>query len=221
MSRRNLSDELADRVRRMVVGGEIDEGSRINEVHLAAELDVSRTPLREALARLASEGLIRHVPRRGFFVHKPDPEEVEHLYIMRAILDPAALRLAGVPSSAQLVRLERLNIEILTAREDPATIIDLDDQWHLELLAHCSNYILIGQIQHFMRRTRSLEYAYMKEHSNVEVAVREHRRIQDALDRKEVAEAAQILHQNMQSAVPELLKWLASRSAAVIVEPKT
>ena len=216
MKRKNLSDELADHIRRLVVEGELPEGERINEVHLAAQLDVSRTPLREALSRLASEGLIKNVPRKGFYVHEPAPEEVEHLYIMRAILDPAALRLAGVPSPAQLDRLERLNEKILAAKGKPAAIIDLDDQWHLELLAHCSNFILIELIEQFMRRTRSLEFAYMEEHANVEVAVREHRRIQAALEENDLEKAAEILHQNMQSAVPALLDWVKARTSKSI-----
>ena len=94
--RPNLNDELAQSVRRMILDGSLAPG-RVNEVHLAAALGVSRTPLREALMRLVSEGALTSIARRGFFVAALSVEEVEQLYPIRAILDPAALRLAGIP----------------------------------------------------------------------------------------------------------------------------
>lgn len=211
--RNNLSDELADQIRQMIVEGKLIAGERINEVHLAAELEVSRTPLREALMRLASEKLVVSIPRRGFFVYQPTPDEVEQLYKIRAILDPAALRMAGVPSSAQIERLEKLNKKIEAAGGNPGKIIDLDDRWHLELLAHCDNLILIDLITQFMKRTRSLEYAYMKTHSNVDTMLGEHRKMIDMLKRGDVDGAADTLFQNMQSAVPALIDWLKKRNA--------
>ncbi|MFK7847474.1 MAG: GntR family transcriptional regulator [Rhodothermales bacterium] len=211
--RNNLSDELADRIREMIASGTLKAGDRINEVHLAAELEVSRTPLREALSRLDSEKLIVSIPRRGFFVHQPTPEEIEQLYIIRAILDPAALRMAGQPSDAQLDRLEKLNEQILKAKGDPGEIINLDDQWHFELLSHCKNEILLDMIAQFIKRTRSLEYAYMKEHANVETTVSEHRKMIAALREKDVEGAADVLHQNMQSAVPALIAWVRNQLA--------
>ena len=77
--RPNLSDDLATRLRTMVVEGELPAGERVNEVHLAARLGVSRTPLREALSRLASEGAVTSVPRLGFFVCPLTAEEVDRL----------------------------------------------------------------------------------------------------------------------------------------------
>ena len=210
--RNNLSDEIADHIRQMIVNGELKAGERINEVHLAAKLEVSRTPLREALSRLASEKLIISVPRKGFFVYEPTAEEIEQLYIIRAILDPAALRLAGKPSDEQLQKLEQLNEKISSVRGKPGKIIDLDDQWHLELLAHCDNQILLDLISQFMKRTRSLEYAYMKQHENVDTMLSEHNRMMSLLRKGSVDEAADVLHQNMQSAVPALIAWVKNRS---------
>ena len=63
--RQNISEELANTVRQMIVDGIIPAGSRINEVHLARDLGVSRTPLREAIARLMRENAVVAVPRVG------------------------------------------------------------------------------------------------------------------------------------------------------------
>ena len=63
-----MSNDLANSLRDMIIDGDLAPGKRLNEVHLAAELGVSRTPLREALSRLAAEGDVVSVPRHGFFV---------------------------------------------------------------------------------------------------------------------------------------------------------
>jgi DNA-binding GntR family transcriptional regulator len=96
--RDNLSHTVATRLRHLIVDGQLAAGQRINEVHLSQQLGVSRTPLREALARLAQEGALRSVPRIGYFVRPLAIDEFEQLYDIRPILDPEALRLTGLPS---------------------------------------------------------------------------------------------------------------------------
>src|SRR4051812_30166736 len=76
----NLSDALVIELRNQIVDGRLPAGERINEVHLAQALGVSRTPLREALARLAHEGALRAVPRIGYFVRPLTLEELEQIY---------------------------------------------------------------------------------------------------------------------------------------------
>src|SRR5256885_11811966 len=98
--RDNISHTVAIELRNMIVDGRLPAGERINEVHLSKQLGVSRTPLREALARLNQEGALRHVPRIGYFVRPLTLEEFEQIYPIRQLLDPEALRLAGLPSPA-------------------------------------------------------------------------------------------------------------------------
>src|SRR5437763_16377002 len=100
--RGNISEELANTIRRMVVDGAIPAGSRINEVHLARDLGVSRTPLREAIARLVREDTLVAVPRVGAFVKPLSVDEFDQIYSIRNLLDPEALRIAGMPSQQQL-----------------------------------------------------------------------------------------------------------------------
>ena len=198
-NRANLSHEIAALLRDQIIDGELEAGQRLNEVHLAEQLGLSRTPLREALTRLDGEGFVEQAPRRGFFVRALDPEEIDSLYGIRAILDPAALALAGLPDVATLDRLEALNVAIGEA-EDPAQVIDLDDQWHLGLLSHCPNLILPDQIGQFMRRTRRYEHAYMRQEGHVQVALDEHRRILKALRNQDLEAGCRALRDNMQSA---------------------
>src|SRR5437016_5536138 len=158
--RDNLSDALANELRNRIVDGRLPAGERINEVHLSAALGVSRTPLREALNRLALEGALINRPRIGYTVRPLTLEEFEQVYDVRPLLDPEALRLAGLPSPEGLKRLRALNRRIEHAR-DPDTVISLDDEWHLELIAPCPNKVLIELVELMIHRTRRYEIALM------------------------------------------------------------
>lgn len=209
-TRRNLSAELADRLREEIMTGALEPGTRLNEVHLAARWQVSRTPLREALSLLASEGFVFVAPRRGYSLPALSVEGMRELYRVRLVLDPAALAEAGLPEAAQLERLEEINLRIEAARR-PVRIVDLDDVWHETLLSHLDNPLLLDVIRRFMRRTRPYEYAYMREHGHAAAAVREHRRIAAALRAGRLAAAVRALRANMESAIPALTAFLEAR----------
>ena len=211
--RENLSDVLAMRLRNMVVDGELAEGSRINEVHLAARLGVSRTPLREALARLAQEGALGNVPRIGWFVRPLTLEEFQQIYPIRSYLDPEALRLAGLPPAERIEHLELLN-RAIGRTDDPDRIIALDDEWHLELIADCPNQVLLDLIGQFIRRTRRYEVALMRERRNVAVATSNHCDIVAALRRGDLDSACAELRNNLSTGFEPIAAWLRDRNQA-------
>jgi DNA-binding GntR family transcriptional regulator len=95
LERLNLAEELANFVREMIVDGRLPAGGRVNEVHLAARLKVSRTPLREALSRLASEALVSTHSGRGVVVTEVSTERVSELFEVRQALEEQAARLAA------------------------------------------------------------------------------------------------------------------------------
>jgi DNA-binding GntR family transcriptional regulator len=212
LSRNNLSDTAADALRTMIVDGRLPAGERINEVHLSQKLGVSRTPLREALARLAQEGALNNIPRLGFFVRPLTLEEFEQIYDIRPILDPEALRLAGIPDAKRIEQLEKLNRKLAAAR-DAETAIALDDEWHLELLAECPNRVLVEFIQNIILRTRRYEIALMREAPNVRRASEDHAHILTALRRNDLPGACAALKHNMQSGRAPIVKWLKRREA--------
>ena len=201
----------ADVVRSMIIEGRLSDGARINEVHLAAELGLSRTPLREALSRLVAEGALTVRPRLGFFVKPLSVAEFEQLYDIRPLLDPEALRLAGIPAAAALVRLERMNATL--AVRTGAAAVELDDAWHLELIAGCPNKVLIALIENIILRTRRYELALMRESRNVAAASVDHADILDALRAGDLSAACRVLKQNMQSGKAPIIEWLRAREA--------
>ena len=210
LDRPNLSEALVVTLREMIVDGRLPAGERLNEVQLAASLGVSRTPLREALGRLAAEDALTSSPRIGYSVRPLTIEEFQQIYPIRAILDPEALRLSGVPPARRLARLEALNREISGAG-DPEEVITLDDAWHLELIAACPNRVLIGLIEQFMRRTRRYETALMRERRNVRGATDDHKRILAALRAGHLGRACEALRRNLQSGIEPVVTWLKTR----------
>ena len=208
--RNNLAEEVANLVREMILDGRLPAGERINEVHLSTQLGVSRTPLREALSRLVNEGALRDEPRRGFFVKPLTAEEVRAIYPIRSILDPAALRLAGIPSAPQIDRLREINRR-LAATTDPAEAVRLDDELHLQLVAGCPNPVLIELIEQFMWRTRRYELGLMRKRVNMATSVAAHERIFTALEAGDLDLACRELEGNMSRGERPILEWLAKR----------
>jgi DNA-binding GntR family transcriptional regulator len=197
----------------MIVDGELAPGERINEVHLSQQLGVSRTPLREALARLAHEGALDTIPKIGHFVRALSVDEIEQLYQIRPLLDPEALRLAGIPSKERIDRLRDLN-ESIADKKDPDEIINADDEWHIELVSDCPNKILLDLIRQFIRRTHRYEVTLMRESANVAMATKNHRTILAALKRHELDAACAALRSNLESGREPITAWLKAREAA-------
>ncbi|WP_217214866.1 GntR family transcriptional regulator [Streptomyces sp. AC550_RSS872] len=93
---RGLAVQMVETLRERLLSGQIASGTRINEVELARELNISRGPLREAIRQLVSEGLLVHRPNKGAVVFEAEPDEVEALFELRSALETAAARLAAV-----------------------------------------------------------------------------------------------------------------------------
>jgi DNA-binding GntR family transcriptional regulator len=213
LRRLNVSETVAGAVRAMIVDGRLAPGERINEVRLSEALGVSRTPLREALNRLAAEGAVASTPAIGYSVRPLSLEEFGQLYDIRPLLDPEALRLAGLPSAARLARLDSLNRRFAAAR-DAETAITLDDEWHLELIAACPNRVLAEMIETLMLRTRRYEVALLRERPNRLRAGDDHDQILAALRAGDLPAACAALKINMQSGREPIVTWLTARAQA-------
>jgi DNA-binding GntR family transcriptional regulator len=92
--RQSLTSAVADRLRDQIIRGEIPEGSQLRQNTIAAQYRVSRIPVREALRQLDAEGLITIVPNRGALVPELLPDDIEELFSIRALLEPAVLKVS-------------------------------------------------------------------------------------------------------------------------------
>lgn len=106
----SLHDEVAAQLRDRIFAGELMPGTFLDEVKLAQEMKISRTPLREALKVLTAEGLVRHEPRRGSFVNEVTAADLEEIFPVIALLEGQCARLAADHATeADLEALEALH----------------------------------------------------------------------------------------------------------------
>ena len=115
---RNSSDVAAEVIREAIVDGRLAPGARLKEEGLARELGISRTPVREALLLLQTEGLVDAAPNRGATVRVHDADELEDLYQLRALLEGYAARRAATRVSEEVVQQLWASCDRFDARTD-------------------------------------------------------------------------------------------------------
>jgi len=105
----SFADQVEEALRQQILSGRHAPGDRLNEVEIAGELGVSRGPVREAMQRLARDGLVEVKPHRGAFVRNLEPAEIRRLYEVRIVLECTAARLAAERrTSEDIARLTAL-----------------------------------------------------------------------------------------------------------------
>jgi DNA-binding GntR family transcriptional regulator len=208
--RPNLSDDVAFDIRMQILDGRLAAGERLREEKIAEQFGVSRTPVREALAMLAVEGAVRSIPRRGYIVRELSLREARDIYPIRAILDPEALRLSGVPTKKQLDRLEEIVDELLRA-ETVSEAIRFDEDWHRKLWTECPNKVLIELIEQFIGRTRRYELASMGHVETIRRTTAMKAQIVRFLRDGDLEAACNMLRKSLTSGGHDVYAWLESK----------
>ena len=180
-------DKAYRMLRDRIVGGELVAGDRLKERELCAELEVSRTPVREALRRLQSEGLVDIEPRRGGVVAGIRADEIDEVYSLGILLESHAARLAAERATADdLAALDALLGAMRAALEsdppDRGEYLQLDSRFHRRILEMTRNRRLdsiVGQVvgvptlvQAFNHYTAAHLAQSLQQHANIVAALR-------------------------------------------------
>lgn len=185
------ADFVYSSLRAFIRDGRLRPGDRLRETEVADRLGVSRTPVREALRRLESEGLVAYAARRGLIVAELDQQQVTELYALRVILEGGAARLAAQHASEVEVRALRA----IVARhadvppEDLATHVQLNRLFHQAIYQAARNrYLLVAlnSLQDSLALLRETTYAAP---GRPAAALQEHLEIADAIERRDAAAA--------------------------------
>jgi len=142
---KSLTDLAHDSIRQLIVGGELPMGAQLSEATLAAQLGISKTPVREALLRLRVDGLIDIQPQRGTFVFSLTPRQVEQICLFREVVELTAVKLAMESRRAELVKALQANVrEMALARKTRnfKAIHQFDEAFHQAIVDHCDNAYL-------------------------------------------------------------------------------
>lgn len=204
LDQRNIDSRVYDILTEQIVSGVLEPGARITEEQFAAELGVSRTPVREAMRRLAQDELVELMPRKGIRVKQLSRQDATELYEIRAILEGlAASRAAGKLSERDIKSLETLasKAEAGLAVDDPEPAFEFDAQLHRLILERSGNRRLqkmlsnLNNLVSFFRREVGQEFERAKQ------AVEEHEKVLAALKRKDAAAAAEEMRSHVSKAL--------------------
>ena len=139
------TDMVAALIREQIITGELPAGEQLRQRDLAARFEVSQTPVREAMRRLESEGLVIGDTHRGFTVAGPDEGLVEENFQIRAALESLGASLAaGKIDAAGITRLQALNDQIRALAEDSPRYADLNREFHFSLYEYARSPLLLS-----------------------------------------------------------------------------
>lgn len=158
--RLSLRDQAREIIRELILDERLEPGTRVNESHLSERLEISRSPIREALGQLEREGFLVNRPGSGYSVRELTAREAEELYVILADLEALAVRLAGPFSREQLDALEHLNDRVAGAAGHTAKVIEANFDWHRALVEGCPNQTLLQMLETLRAQVYRYEYAY-------------------------------------------------------------
>jgi DNA-binding GntR family transcriptional regulator len=181
---RSLSETVAQRIRDMIRRGVLNKGDRIVEKQLCDALGVSRTPLREALRILKSEGLIDLVPHRGAYVAQPSMQDIRELFDVMSILEGACARVASQRmSKTDFARLEKLHqkLEKHFEHKDHEKYLEVNHKYH-SLVQELAGNKLLNEILGGLRQKILLyRQRQLFQPDRFEASMKEHRLLLEAL----------------------------------------
>lgn len=212
--RHSLRDQARDVIRAAILEERIAPGERVNESHLAEDLQISRSPIREALGQLEREGFLDSRPGAGYSVRALTESEARDLYVILADLEALAIRLGGAPSSAKLTRLATLNDRIRLAAGDTQKIIEENFRWHRALVDDCPNSTLLDMLETLRTQVYRYEYAYFSPRSAADKSTAFHREILAGLDPFDTAAVTAAIERHWLSDLGAVLPRMRSRAVA-------
>lgn len=207
--RKPLREEVYTLLRQAIANGRLPAGTRLVETEVAEQLGVSRTPVREAIRMLESEGLVGCVPRKGYVVCDFSAEEVEQIFGIRQVLEGYAGRLATARiSAADLAKLQEIYERSLQCLEqESATLLcQLNTEFHDLLIAASQNKRLVELIDSLRHALLSYRLACLNDPNERRRAVAGHKAILEALWRKDPAAVEELIKKHIAQSMDVILR---------------
>lgn len=215
LSRPALAVELTDRLRSLIMEGELKPGEKVPERLLTERFGVSRTPVREAVKILAAEGLVILVQNRGAVVSKLTVAELEEVFPVLAALEGVVGELAcKQATNKEIAEIRRLNDQMHLAYEkgDRPTYFDLNQQIHAAMLASARNPTLTQQHQMVARRASRARYQANLTTERWGEAMHEHDAILMALEARDSPQLGALMKAHMEHKLRSLAPLIAAKA---------
>ena len=216
IDRVSLPEQVRDRLRTMIVRGDLPPGGNIGETGLSDALGISRTPLREALKLLATEGLVELQAHRGAFVVEMRPHEIADIFDVAATLERRAAELAATRGTpAQFEMLGRLQAEMeaehRAQRREP--YFELNQAIHRAIVEIAGNAVLKATHEMLFARVQRIRFLVLGTPYRWDQSIEEHRAILAALEARDPAAAG--------AALARHVRHTGERATALLAEALT
>lgn len=197
---KSLKDKAYDELKELIISGKLEANERIDEDFLSKSLNVSRTPVREAINRLEQEGWINIVPRKGMFVNNISLKEINDIFQVRSNLEPIILEMAFHKIDRENLislkeKFKNFSNKISLTLEEKKELDTLDNELHLLILKNCNNNFIIKMMENVYEHNMRIRNISSQPPIRRFDATKEHIDIIDA-----------ILDDNLHDAIEELKK---------------
>jgi DNA-binding GntR family transcriptional regulator len=208
ISRTNLGEEVYRLLWKRILDRGLRPGDKLSDLRLSQELGVSRTPTREALQRLVSDGIVRAERNRGFFVASFSASDITEIYDLRATLETMALRAAAPRLTPDLLRSAQSDLDNVEARLDAAitesekldaftAFLEVDRGFHRSLVELAANSRLQNIVEGLWAQIAVFQWAGGFRDHWTEAAITRHRSIIAALVEGDLERATEELRQHI------------------------
>lgn len=189
---RALYEEVAELLRQRIFAHQLQPGSWIDEMKMAEEFGISRTPLREALKVLAGEGLVTMKVRRGAYVTEVSPKDLLQVYHLLALLESdAASELAQSATDAQIAELQALHDALEASTGDRDAFFIANERFHMRVLEMLDNKWLSQMVADLRKVMKLNRHNSLFKSGRVEESLQEHRELMQALAARNAGQAQQ------------------------------
>ncbi|MEY4420020.1 MAG: hypothetical protein RLZZ498_616 [Pseudomonadota bacterium] len=185
---RALYEEVAELLRQRIFASELEPGSWIDELRLAEEYGISRTPLREALKVLAAEGLVTMKVRRGAYVTEVNEKDQRDVYHLLALLESdAAGVVATEATETELQELQALHQDLIDAASDREKFFQINERFHMRLLEIANNRWRNQMVDDLRKVMKLNRHNSLFKSGRLKESLKEHQAIMDALLARDAA----------------------------------
>lgn len=199
--RKYLRDLIFEKLQQAIFSGKFKSGKRITEKEVAEELSVSRTPVREALYRLASTGLIKIIPHRGFLISKWSSMEIRDVMEIRIALEMLAVRLAVkriLPEEIEELKDLIIKMDKAVMKGDIKKVSYLNTEFHNRIVFASKNKELLDVMEPIKNKIHHFRIISISTPNRLKESHKEHEEILNALISKNAELAQKLIYQHIQ-----------------------
>ncbi len=214
-----LHEQVAHRLRQMLVENRITPGAKLNERELSEELNVSRTPLREAIKMLAAEGLVELLPNRGAIAVELSEADVLNTFEVMAGLEAQSGELAAQRiTDTELAEIKAMHYEMLAAwtRRDLPAYYRLNAAIHSAINAAAKNPVLTATYNQVNARLQALRFRSNQDEEKWSAAVKEHEQMVVALSARDPAAMRAVMATHLAHKLNTVISQLRAASQAKV-----